>query len=612
MFTKISDIKAFADLRIEANGLRLIDRSYEQENGRVILSCLLEADETSRVSVDGLHCDFLSEKTRFIRISFHRDGAGACGIWHPDSGLQKNLRSDWAEEWFANLSHSAPVLSVFDAKDGNLFTYACSEVSADNRILAGVHEETGEIIVRDVVVLPEGWDGGTYRLQLYLDERAVPFSEALKEVSRWWDGLLPDPPAPVPETARLPMYSTWYSFHQDLDEAALEAEYELAAQMGMKAVIIDDGWQTSDVNRGYGFCGDWEVSPDKFADFAGHIRRIHELEMKCLLWHSVPFVGRYSRCWDRFRGRLLHYDPAACCGTLDPRYPEVREYLIDVFAGSVRKWNLDGLKLDFIDSFRTYEDTPAAGPGMDYTDIQAAVYVLMREVYQTISGITAGEPLIEFRQTYVGPQMRRFGNIFRVMDCPMSGVSNRVGTADLRLLGGNTAVHSDMLMWHASEKAEDVAIQMLCSIFADFQISVRLSLLPPEVRKTVEHYLAFSVRYRRVLQEGNFRAVSPLAGYPVLQAADDSVCITARYDRNVLLSQEDAAAADEWWILNGCRGTYAAVRITAAAEYQVTAFDCMGNCVCRDARRLEEGAAIFSVPAGGSVCLCMVGQRNPA
>ena len=82
--------------------------------------------------------------------------------------------------------------------------------------------------------------------------------------------------------------------------------------------------------------------------------------------------------------------------------------------------------------------------------------------------------LIEFRQRYIGPSIRRYGNIFRVCDCPDSGISNRVGIVDLRLLSGNTAVHSDMLMWNKEEKAEIAALQVIDCLFGTMQFSVRL------------------------------------------------------------------------------------------------------------------------------------------
>lgn len=60
----------------------------------------------------------------------------------------------------------------------------------------------------------------------------------------------------------------------------------------MKTIILDDGWQTDDNNRGYAFCGDWQVSPNRFPDFAAHVKRVRDMGMKYMVWYSVPYVGK--------------------------------------------------------------------------------------------------------------------------------------------------------------------------------------------------------------------------------------------------------------------------------------------------------------------------------
>lgn len=42
------------------------------------------------------------------------------------------------------------------------------------------------------------------------------------------------------------------------------------------------------------------------------------------------------------------------------------------------------------------------------------------------------------------------------------------------MTSGDTAVHSDMLMWHRDDRDEAVALQLLSVAFAVPQISVRL------------------------------------------------------------------------------------------------------------------------------------------
>ena len=118
---------------------------------------------------------------------------------------------------------------------------------------------------------------------LGLDTRDLPYYETLSGVSRWWAGLPGHGPAGVPETARLPMYSTWYSFHQDLEPGRVEEQCRLAKELGCEAVIVDNGWQTTSNERGYAYTGDWEPAPEKVPDMREHVDGVHALEMKFLL-----------------------------------------------------------------------------------------------------------------------------------------------------------------------------------------------------------------------------------------------------------------------------------------------------------------------------------------
>ena len=326
-------------------------------------------------------------------------------------------------------ARSAPVLSVFSEDSLNRCTIALSETREEIRIFAGVHEEDGFFRIRIQFLLTGKRFTEPYTISLLVDTRPVSFSQALAVVSQWWEEECGLTPAKVPEAARKPMYSTWYSFHQQFTSDALEKECSLAAKAGLETVIVDDGWQADDVNRGYAYCGDWEVCPSKIPDMRKHVDRIHELGMKYMLWLSVPFVRIRSGNWERFEDKMLYYSETMSAGVLDPRYPEVRQFLVDTYRNAVENYDLDRLKLDFIDSFVATADTPGYRKGMDFTDVQPALDCLMTRVAETLTQLNP-EFLIEFRQNYIGPNMRKYGNMFRVSDCPNSAPSNRIGIVD--------------------------------------------------------------------------------------------------------------------------------------------------------------------------------------
>ena len=155
-------------------------------------------------------------------------------------------------------------------------------------------------------------------------------------------------PAEVPDFAKDAMYSSWYSFHQDLTDKSIEKECEGAKKCGFKSIIVDDGWQTDVVGEGYSACGDWEVAQSKIPDMAEHVKRVHDIGLKYILWFSIPFVGYKSKNWDKFKNKILYKIDRLSAGILDPRYPDVREFLIKTYENALKNYDLDGFKLDFI------------------------------------------------------------------------------------------------------------------------------------------------------------------------------------------------------------------------------------------------------------------------
>ncbi|MBA3845513.1 MAG: alpha-galactosidase, partial [Planctomycetes bacterium] len=63
----------------------------------------------------------------------------------------------------------------------------------------------------------------------------------LGAVAAWWAAMPGYAPSAVPDLGRLPMYSTWYSFHQRLEVDAVVRECAAAKALGCEAVIVDDG-----------------------------------------------------------------------------------------------------------------------------------------------------------------------------------------------------------------------------------------------------------------------------------------------------------------------------------------------------------------------------------
>jgi alpha-galactosidase len=566
------------------DGLRRSLSTSTLESGVELVHLRIESDEAARPPV--------------FRLSWSYPLVSVHGFWHPGAGYDKGLGVDWGRGFYCKATSGAPVGCLYDLEGRNRLTFALSDALNPATFHAGVHEESGEVNCWVRLFDEPLGPLGVYEAALRLDTRDLPYHEALSDVSRWWAGLPGYEPAGVPETARLPMYSTWYSFHQDLDPGRVEEQCRLAKELGCEAVIVDDGWQTTSNERGYAYTGDWKPAPEKVPDMRAHVDRVHALGMKFLLWYSVPFVGLQSRAWHRFSGMLLEQIERLGAGVLDPRFPEVREFLIETYESALREWDLDGFKLDFVDSFGTSRET---GGGRDYDGVPEAVDRLLEDTIVRLRRIKP-DVMVEFRQSYVGPLMRKYGNMFRAMDCPNDAVENRMHTLDIRLLCGDTATHSDMLMWHAEDPAHSAALQLVNVLFSVPQISVLLDRIPPEHVEMLRFWLGFWREHRDVFLDGALEPLHPEAIYPVVLARTESKLAAAAYG-NAVVSLEGEIPAT-LLVVNGTLEEGVVLSLADDAGTRgIEVRDCRGHVTRTDNIGLESGLHRIDIPPAGVAVL---------
>lgn len=516
--------------------------------------------------------------------------------WNPQLWSVRTLNPNWMPIKNGSRSAEGTPVQMHLSHDGiNVITVSVSDPLTPMEIATGIIEETAEISYKLTLFTKLVSPMDKYETVLTIDTRELPYEKVLSDTSRLWYGDVY-----VPEAAKEPMYSTWYSYHQNLDRHELIAELKSAKQLGMETVIVDDGWQTRDGQRGYAHCGDWE--PERLSDMKGFVSDVHEVGMKCMLWFGVPFVGKYSKSWERFCCKFLNaYDENHPWCVLDPRYPNVREYLINIYEKAVREWDLDGLKLDFINNMQLTEASSAPNKDMDYVSLEEAICALLAEIKQRLTAVKS-DILIEFRQPYTGPVMRRYGNMLRVADCPQDAVKNRAGIVDLRLLAGNTAVHSDMLMWNYGDTPESAALQIINVIFSVPQISVLTEKLSEEHRKMLEFYLRFWKENRECLIDGKLSAENPESGYSLITSETENKIIASSYIKNVINIRK---AYSEIVFINGSwdDGLFINNKYDDMnSEYAV--YTCTGEIKERKDIILKKGMNVFNVPKSGLVKIC--------
>lgn len=517
--------------------------------------------------------------------------------WQPDWGVRRHLPAEWASRRSVSLLRSAPTGALIDGTDGNVATWALSETLHRVEVRReGVREESARFRGTVLIRVPPGDE--PYEVTLRLDRRPVPYWTALREVALWWDALLGYRPLSAPARARSATYCTWYSMHQDLTASGIERMAALARELGFRAIIVDDGWQTADTSRGYWYCGDWEVEPAKMGDLAAHVRAARAAGMAYLLWLAPSLLGRRSPARQRLGHRVLGSLSAGDADILDPRYPDVRAHLTDVCLRLLTTADLDGFKLDFLDAWLV-DDPPAAGPDADVANVEDAVELWLSDLHQRL---VAHRPdvLLEFRQNYTGPRIQRFANLFRACDCPMDVVDNRARTVDLRLLLPGRTVHSDPLLWDPQAPPEVAAAQLLNCLFSVPQVSVDLFALSPAQRETLTFWLRFADEHADTLLGGQIEPIRPDLNYPVVRSRGADEVIAAAYaDVPVPL---DPAAPTRTVLVNATGGHSVVVEVPPRVVTRVVrVLDYRGREVEGAPPTLGEGLTRLAVPRSGLV-----------
>jgi len=513
------------------------------------------------------------QEPKNYQITWEIPQVDICACWSTKAYFSRNIRPNWnmnTEQ--SRLASGIPLLCVYNKADQNRMSVALSDPLNSSELAVGVVEENASLLFKITLFTQKCHALSEYELIIRVDRRDIPVLKAITDTREWWTEL-GYKPAYTPNDAYMPMYSTWYSFHQHTIPEEIIKECKEAKALGMDTVIVDDGWQTDDNSRGYAYCGDWQIASGKIPDMKAFVDEIHAMGMKFMIWFSVPFVGMYSKIYERFKGMYLGTRGSSDAYVLDPRFKEVRDYLCEIYCSYVKKFGWDGLKLDFIDSFSLTEVSSTDYEKMDVISLEKGVEMLLEQVYTSLKEINP-DIMIEFRQSYIGPAISKYASIFRVGDCPSDPIVNKTCSLDLRLTSKGTAVHSDMIMWHKDDTPEAVLYQLLGTLFAVPQISIRFDNITNEQRAALAAYLSFWREHREVLLFGELELRDFAAGYSLAKSQKDGQSIAVLY-QNVAYTQEQ----DTEYIFNCTGKDCVFIEVLSGVAYEI--FDIYGNKVER-------------------------------
>ena len=408
---------------------------------------------------------------------------------HPAGTLQYHI------DFHASATENFPLISFFSSEMINRGTVGISDLIHNVSISAAMNQQAR-----------------TYDIKLTLcaDETISPFcttvdmrEENWQSVIEQWreklDLTLPE----FPPAAWKPVFCSWYVVHADVDSDWIERNAVLAKKYGFGTFILDDGWcydqrrrsNTENAKNWYAPLGDWQVSKDKFPDFAAHIKKVQAIGLRYMIW-VAPFLVGADTDFGRKNPDALHPDSEMCGGArilntddadgCDKMLAQIEKIMLD--------YSPDGLKIDFLDQpTRQIKGTRGRG-----------IWKFVTELVSRIRTIKT-DALIEFRQDYAVPQMLTLVTQFRAVDCPFDYLINFKRCCQIRLcLGDNVPVHADPAYWAENEKPENIAKHLIAMFAGVPMLSVDLEHLNPTEEKIISFYLSLYRRFTTLMSKGHW------------------------------------------------------------------------------------------------------------
>jgi len=265
--------------------------------------------------------------------------------------------------------------------------------------------------------------------------------------------------------------------------------------------------------------------------------------MRYVLWVAPFMVGDASQAARQHAHLLAEATTPMRYRNLSPRRAETRHVVGDMLERLMRDYDLDGLKIDFLDALAL--DNLVATDS-DYPTLGAGIYDILSAAIARVCAIRP-DALIEFRNSYTNLASRRYANLYRASDVPINFAMNRWQVTMLRLLAPDRAVHLDPALWHPGDSDENVAVHLINMICAVPMVSIELDRYPQAHLDLIRYWIGFYNTHRDTIIHGHFAPEIRLGHVPVIRFSDDSERIIGVYDD---VAFAPGAGALPLWILN--------------------------------------------------------------
>jgi len=477
--------------------------------------------------------------------------------WH--SALTPGLTNliPWVEKVPCGAQKDFPFYALLSRAGRVKAAFSSTNLIDDCEITFAINQEkcTGELTFLIALALE------TQPFSILLDLTSRPLTDALKE----WRGRLSLPQLVYPTGAYEPVYCTWYVVHGEVNQAFVEETCPIAKELGFGTLIVDDGWCYDEYKRvnpktivnWYETVGDWNVSPVKFPQFKEHVKRIQALGMNYLLWVAPHLFGRHSKMLEAYREQTLP-DYVEGYYKMDVNTANT-DILVDKLRTLAKEYDLDGLKIDFLD---------IVSPNVSHPNARNTYHFIEK----VCGGLKADNPnaLIEFRQPYATPAMLPWGTQFRAGDAPFDWRLNFGRLVEIRLNIGNLGpVHADPAYWAPGELPENVSRHLMAMLVGVPMLSMDLRTLTDTEKRIIRHYIDFYNQHRTLIHHGEWSVQFSQTEIAAAIAENEQERLVILADGNALADALENNRKNTW-VLNLSDKTLRIPSVT-----QVVGADCL-------------------------------------
>lgn len=549
-----------------------------------------------------LHSAFAAKPPSFnVSVKFPKDKINQ--LWNSKTWSNKSFFSmpsyDRAAAGFS-------IIAGLTINDQNQITFTCKDAYQSKFVSSNIREENDSIVFNlgffeDNPPLSNLQD---YQAEVLVDFRNIHFSKAIYDASAWFLADIFKQSKVSVDTTNVPVFSTWYPMHRNIPLENITRELDSLRTFHFRSVLVDDGWQSlvkMKIDTSYAY------EEASFKTMNLFKQKCIEMKLPLYLWYSIPFMGGNPVILKKYEGKYIRYRAPRQMYVLDPRYADVRKYLISTYASFLNQWQFDGYWFDFLKGFYPQEGALIEqDKGRDFVSIQLAVDTLISEMTTRLKNIKP-DIFLGQKLPIVGPNLISYQNFLT----GFVGVENaqvvREKMVNNRLLYGRYTPFMEVVAINPSEKPEEIARKLQSVLFGNPYLSFYVTTLTPEAKQTIRFWLDYWKKNYKVIFEGNFEPMQVSRFYPVIKVENENKLIYMIYENQVVNLPLVLNTPME--VINSkASETVNFMLSKLGVEYNYEIFDCRGASKLKGIiKGKNKNSVDLLVPSGGYIRITPVG-----